>query len=92
MALVATFEAPLWRYPGPGGWFFVTVPPDRVFPVVAPFGRTPVDACVDGHTWRTSTWRDATGQVVLAVPKKVRGQKDVGDAVAVTLTFDGRIG
>lgn len=82
------FSAPLWRYPGPNGWFFVDVPAELALPVLGPFGRTPVRATVDGHTWATSVWREASGRVLLAVPKRVRGAKHEGDAVSVSITID----
>mgnify|MGYP003331616158 CR=1 FL=1 len=47
------------------------------------WGRTPVTATVEGHTWKTSVWREKSGRVLLAVPKKVRGAKGHGDRVAV---------
>ena len=47
------------------------------------WGRTPVTATVEGHTWKTSVWREKSGRVLLAVPKKVRGAKGHGDRVAL---------
>jgi hypothetical protein len=83
------FKAKLWRVPGPDGWFFVTVPKKFAFPVTGHFGRTPVRARVDGgREWSTSTWRDRKHGALLAVPKRVRGDKKVGDVVTVELVFD----
>jgi hypothetical protein len=48
-------------------------------------GRTPVRATVDGQSWNTSVWRAKDGRSLLAVPKKVRGNKDNGDIVVVEL-------
>ncbi len=88
----ARFEAELWRYPGPGGWTFVTLPPDVDFPVTGAFGRTPVTATVDGRTWETSLWRDRERGILLAVPARIRGTKTQGDTVTVTVVFAGRVG
>lgn len=81
------FTSDLVKYPGPGGWHFATVPDRYAPPVTHQWGRTPVTATVDGHTWKTSVWREKSGRVLLAVPKKVRGTKGHGDRVAVRITF-----
>ena len=85
----AKFRAKLWRYPGPGGWHFATVPEKYAPLATHGWGRTPVLATVDGHQWKTSVWREKTGRTLLAVPKKVRGEKGHGDTVTVELQFSG---
>jgi Domain of unknown function (DUF1905) len=79
------FKAKLFRYPGPGGWTFAPVPKKYAPPVTEGWGRTPVRACVDGHWWDTSVWRDRKYGTLLAVPKKLRGAKGDGDVVEVEL-------
>jgi hypothetical protein len=81
------FEAVLWRYRGKAAWFFASVPPELAPTWTMAWGRTPVVATVDGHTWETSVWRGKNGRVELAVPRHVRGEKGDGDVVAVTLTY-----
>ena len=81
------FRAKLWRYPGKGGWHFVTLPDKYSPPVTHGWGRTPVTAIVDGYEWKTSVWRDKKTRSLLAVPKNIRGEKGHGDRVKVTLTF-----
>jgi Domain of unknown function (DUF1905) len=83
-----TFLATLWQHPGTGGWFFAPVPDKYAPPVTRAWGRTPVVATVDGHTWKTSVWRGKDGRTLLAVPKKVRGAKADGDRVRVRLEFN----
>lgn len=82
------FTGKLWRYAGPGGWHFVDVPDELAPPVTHAWGRTPVHATVDGHTWGTSVWRGKNGRTLLAVPKTVRGTKGDGDEVEVQISFD----
>lgn len=83
-----SFVARLFKYPGPGGWHFAPVPEECAPPVTHGWGRSPVRATVDGHTWQTSVWRDTkTRQTLLAVPKRVRGTKGDGDTVQVRLEF-----
>ena len=82
------FPARLIRYPGKGGWTFALVPPKYAPAVTHGWGRTPVRATVDGHSWQTSVWRGKDGRTLLAVPKKVRGAKGDGDRVRVRLEFN----
>lgn len=81
------FVARLFRYPGAAGWTFAPVPEKYAPPVTHAWGRTPVRATVDGHSWKTSVWRGKDGRTLLAVPKKVRGAKGDGDRVRVRLEF-----
>ena len=83
----ADFSAELFRVPGPGGWVFVVVPAELAPTATLAWGRTPVHAIVDGRPWATSVWREKSGRVLLAVPKKVRGAKDEGDEVDVRLEY-----
>ncbi|HET9423996.1 MAG TPA: DUF1905 domain-containing protein [Gemmatimonadaceae bacterium] len=85
----ASFRARLFKYPGAGGWHFVVVPEKHAPLATHAWGRTPVTAMVDGSEWKTSVWREKSGRTLLAVPKRVRGEKTDGDAVAVKLTFSG---
>lgn len=81
------FRATLWRYPGKGGWHFVTVPPRSAPSHHHAWGRAPVVATVNNSTWKTSAWRGKDGRVLLALPKRVRGALQDGDRVWVTLEF-----
>lgn len=83
-----TFRATLFRTAGKGGWHFAPVPEEFAPPVTHGWGRTPVTATVDGHTWTTSVWRDTKSRrTLLAIPRAVRGTKGDGDAVDVELRF-----
>ena len=81
------FTAQLWRVPGKGGWTFATVPARHAPSRSLAWGRMPVVATVDGRTWKTSVWREKSGRVLLPVPRSVRGGKQAGDSVRVTLEF-----
>ena len=82
-----TFTATLFRYPGKGGWHFAPVPERCSPPVTHGWGRTPVQATVNGVSWPTSVWRGKDGRTLLAVPAKVRGAMGAGDRVRVELRF-----
>ena len=80
------FTARLFRYKGKAAWYFAEIPKRHAPKPTHPWGRTPVIATVDGHTWTTSVWRAKAGDgSLLAVPKKIRGAKRDGDSVSVTL-------
>lgn len=84
---VASYSAELIRFPGEGGWVFAPVPVEHAPTVTLGWGRTPVKAIVDGKAWDTSVWRDKTGRTLLAVPKKIRGEKDHADSVFVRIEY-----
>ena len=89
MPPIAThFASTLFRTPGKGGWTFAPVPERHAPPARYAWGRSPVIATVDGHTWKTSVWREKSGRTLLAVPKAVRGEKGDGDRVRVRLEFN----
>ena len=80
-----TFEAELFRIPGKGGWTFVVVPPEAAPSPTRPWGRTPVDAVVDGVAFATSVWADRDRGCLLAVPARIRRGKEHGDVVTVSV-------
>jgi hypothetical protein len=80
-----SYRVPVQRWDSPHGWTFVAIPPEHAFPVTHPWGRTPVLATVNGHTWETSTWRDRKHGAILLLPAAVRGAKEVGEEVDVHL-------
>ena len=82
------FCARMWRYSGPAGWFFLTVPDEHAPSVTYAWGRAPVMAEVDGRAWKTSAWREKSGRTLLPVPRAIRGSKGDGDEVKVRLRFD----
>lgn len=82
-----SFTATLFRVAGQGGWVFAPVPKAHAPTVTEGWGRTPVRATVDGKSWDTSVWREKSGRTLLAVPKKVRGDKDHDDTVDVKLSY-----
>jgi hypothetical protein len=82
------FSSELFRYSRPGGWVFAVVPNEYAPTVTLAWGRTPVKATVDGKSWGTSVWREKSGRTLLAVPKKIRGNKDHGSVVSVRIEYD----
>ena len=85
---MSTFLATLFRSPGKGGWTFAPVPEAHAPLRTGPWGRVPVVATVDGKRWSTSVWHDKTHGCLLAVPKRIRGDKGDGDVVEVSIEED----
>lgn len=81
------FSSTLFRTEGKGGWTFAPVPEHLAPPVTEGWGRTPVEATVDGRAWKTSVWRERSGRVLLPVPRAVRRGKGDGDEVQVRLAY-----
>jgi hypothetical protein len=67
--------AELFQIPGKGGWTFAPVPDEYAPAVTHGWGRTPVHATVDGHSWRTSVWREKSGRTLLR-SKAGRGSEE----------------
>lgn len=67
---------------------FAPLPEEHAPEVPGPSGRVPVTATVDGTTWSTSVRRDSRAGWLLAVPARVRGDKDDGDVVSVEVVVD----
>ena len=91
-----SFRARVWRYPGPGGWCFVTLPADlsrRMRGAQIPhegWGRLKVTAKIGQTEWKASIWYDAkSGCYQLPIKARVRKSEsiDLDDAVAVSIMF-----
>jgi hypothetical protein len=85
---VGPFRAVLARIPGKGGWTYVKVPKRLAPPITRAWGRTPIQAELDGVAWTTSVWRSKDGSGFLPVPKRVRGDKEEGTRVTVSFEFE----
>lgn len=87
MSYLVEFSSTLFRIEGKGGWTFAPVPEHLAPSVTEAWGRTPVVATVDGHTWNTSVWRERSGRTLLPVPKAARQGKEHGHTVQVRLRY-----
>ena len=88
VVMAPTFDAALVEWDGPSAWHFVEIPTDFAPDFAGAFGRVPVTADVDGHTWSTSVWRGKDGSWLLPVPKAVRGRKTDGDTITASIEVD----
>lgn len=97
MGVGAKFEfgAEIWRYPGKGGWHFITVPRPLSLRIKAEhggldqgWGSLPVKATIASSAWKTSLFPDTkSGCYLLPVKAAVRRKIDVkeGDTVDVVV-------
>lgn len=79
-------EGKLWRYPGPAGWRFVTLPAPAATEIRALFGGGPgwgsirVEATIGRTTWKTSIFPDKeSDSYLLPIKKEVRTAEDIED-------------
>jgi Domain of unknown function (DUF1905) len=89
------FSAELWQYDDPGGWYFVSLPPDVADDIrakfgaqAAGFGSIKVEATVQSTRWTTSLFPDKTrGTYLLPIKKAVRMSENLeaGDLTTVSL-------
>jgi hypothetical protein len=92
---VYNFRAELWQYDGPGGWYFISLPPEIADDIrtkfgaqAAGFGSIRVEAAVGSTRWSTSLFPDkARGTYLLPVKKAVRVAEnlDAGDMAVINL-------
>ncbi|MDR0786410.1 MAG: DUF1905 domain-containing protein [Gemmatimonadota bacterium] len=92
-----SFQASLWKHPGPGGWHFVTLPKplsnrirDQHGPDEAGWGRLKAVARIGRTEWDTSIWYDASrGEYLLPIKASVRKSEKLAieDRITVDLSF-----
>src|SRR5215467_3801213 len=95
MQVKYTFAAPMWVYPGKGGWHFLTIPPEVSEEIASltggmrrKWGSFPATITIGETTWRTSVFPDtASSTFVLPLNAAVRNKEQIGagDAVRVLL-------
>ncbi|HEY5990817.1 MAG TPA: DUF1905 domain-containing protein [Streptosporangiaceae bacterium] len=98
---VGTFEftARLWRYPGDGGWYFVSLPPEigaEITDITAGirrgFGSVRVAVTVGSCAWQTSIFPDSkAGTYLLPVKRAVRAAEllEAGDDIRARVEIVG---
>ncbi|MFN3585285.1 DUF1905 domain-containing protein [Phenylobacterium sp.] len=85
-------EGEVWAYSGPGGWHFITLPPEMAEGVrtvggrLAPFGSLRVTAVIGEVRWKTSLFADRrAGSFLLPVKAEVR--RRAGLAAGQTVAY-----
>lgn len=95
MSHTSTYTGTMWRYPGVGGWCFVSLSPKESqqikthiqnIPRVG-WGSVPVSVRLGTSTWKTSLFPDKTGVYLLPIKAKVRSKEGVHEGDQVTLSI-----
>ncbi len=90
------FSGELWKYAGPGGWYFVTLSASlskRIKKFVggdsAPWGSVKVEVQVNATLWNTSIFPDRKrGAYLLPIKSSIRKALEIGDGDSVSGTID----
>jgi hypothetical protein len=86
----------LWRYEGPGGWFFVTIDKKTAHGIrffsearASALGSVKVRAKLGKTAWETSLFPTKAGEYLLAIKAPVRKKENVseGDSIRVSLAL-----
>lgn len=90
-----SFRAPIWKYQGPGGWYFVTLPKATSLKIRKKhgiseegWGRLRTVAKIGKSEWKTSIWYDSkAGGYLLPVKASVRKIEDLSEGSRVSVVI-----
>jgi hypothetical protein len=98
MLVQYTFSAPVWVYPGKGGWHSITIPQNisdaleaRLQGTRRGWGSVPAHLTIGATRWQTSLFPDkALSASVVPLKAEVRTKERIrgGDAVSVLLELN----
>lgn len=85
-----SISARLWRWPGDGGWHFVTLD-KKIFNeirAVYPKGLIRIEARIGSSVWQTSLLPHTSyGEYLIAIKKAVRNQEGLLEGDTVDISF-----
>src|SRR5215813_11075300 len=96
MFVTYAFSAPVWVYPGKGGWHFVTIPQDVSEEIGSllrgmrrGWGSFPVTITIGATRWQTSVFPDrASSTFVLPLKTAVRKKEQIGERDTVSVLLE----
>ena len=89
------FKARVWKYEGPAGWYFVTLP-RRLSNTIRKahgwseegWGRLKADASTKECKWQTAIWFDSKARsYLLPIKASVRKAADISDGSSISVTL-----
>jgi len=90
-----TFSGLLWQHSAPGGWHFVSIPPDMASEIrmllqndEQGWGRLPVTAYLMTQEWKTAIWYDTKFKTYLLPIKsaiRMKANLQVGATVEIRI-------
>jgi Domain of unknown function (DUF1905) len=89
------FLATAWRHPGPGGWFFVSLPEAYAAEIrehlkwqEEGWGRLKATAIIGNTEWQTAIWFDTKlNTYLLPLKAEVRKKEDIGMRKTLNITL-----
>jgi hypothetical protein len=96
MSFTVKFRSSLWRYAGPGGWHFITLPKGRAQEIRSStrgirrgWGSLPVQATIGRTRWRSSIFPDReSNSYLLPVKAEVRRKEQIEDGYRVAVMLE----
>jgi hypothetical protein len=88
---VFTVTGEIWRYPGAGGWHFLTLPVEvadevRARSIAKPFGSVAARVSAGDVSWETSLFADTKSEsYLLPLKADARRRAGIGEGDMVTL-------
>lgn len=84
-------KAKVWRWPGDGGWHFITLDKKLADSIRAVYtkGFVKIEAVIGKTIWNTSLFPHKKAGYLLCINKSVRKKEDVyaGDEIKIKLTI-----
>lgn len=86
----------VWKYPGKGGWSFITLPKNisseirSMIPLlqVVGFGFIKIKATVGNSSWNTTLFPTKEGNYLLSLQSKIRKQEHIQEGDCISVTFE----
>lgn len=91
---IFSVKGKLWRYPGPSGWYFLTIGKKEALEIkfvesgkTVGWGYVPVTAKLGRTTWSTTLFPTKEKEYLLALKASVRKAEKVADGDIVKVEF-----
>lgn len=89
------FTALVWQHAGPGGWHFISLPPDLSAEIRGFFGSEEVGwgqlkttAAIGGSEWKTAIWFDTKrGTYLLPLKAEIRKKEKLKEETQANVTL-----
>lgn len=89
------FKGKVWRYKGPSGWYFVTLPRKLSNTIRKShrlseegWGRLKANASIRVCKWQTAIWFDSKAMCyLLPIKASVRKDAEIGDGASISVTL-----
>lgn len=88
-----SFKGRIWRFKGPAGWYFVTLPKSLTKKIRSVhhlseegWGRLKTSATIKKTNWNTSIWYDSKiGSYIIPIKASVRKSESLSEGILVKI-------